>query len=209
MWGLVTGILILLASLLLATSLCAAGPASGPAIPSIFKPESTPAHSTYHLSPFVLAVTGVIFAIVFSLIACAITKFRRRSKRDAEPPQVYSSNRMELAWTVIPVLIVLVLFMAAARVIHAIQNARMPEGAIEVTVTGHQFWWKYRYPAPGIVTANELHVPASDPLRPSPTSLKLLSADTGHSSWVPGLAGKTDLVPNRVNKMWIDPQIAS
>jgi cytochrome c oxidase subunit 2 len=203
--GSVAGLLILLASLLLATSLCAADTASGPAIPSIFKPESTPADSIYHLSVFVLAITGIIFAIVFSLIAYAIAKFRRRSEDGAEPPQVYGSNQMELAWTVIPVLIVLVLFMATARVIHAIQDARMPKGAVEVTAIGHQYWWEFRYPVLGIVTANELHVPVSDPSHPTPTFLKLLSADTDHSFWVPRLAGKTDLIPNRINRMWIDP----
>src|SRR6202521_5420248 len=77
--GLVAGVLILLAAMSLAANLCSA--ASGPAIPSIFKPESTPADSIYHLSIFVLAITGVIFVIVFSLIAYAVTKFRRRSDR--------------------------------------------------------------------------------------------------------------------------------
>jgi cytochrome c oxidase subunit II len=201
--GPVAGVFILLAAVLLAASLCSA--ASGPAIPSIFKPKSTPADSIYHLSIFVLVITGIIFVIVFSLIAYAITKFRGRSDDGTEPPQVYGSNQIELAWTVIPVLIVLVLFMATARVIHAIEDARMPKGAIEVTVIGHQFWWEFRYPALGIVTANELHVPVSDPSHPTPTFLKLLSADTDHSFWVPRLAGKTDLIPNRVNKMWIDP----
>src|ERR1700730_14582592 len=206
-WGRIAGpdagILMLLAAVFLAGSLCSG--ATGPAVPSIFKPESTPADSIYGLSLLVLAVTGAIFVIVFSLIAYAVTKFRRRSEDGAEPPQVYGSNQMELAWTVIPVLIVLVLFMATARVIHAIEDARMPRGATEVTAIGHQYWWEFRFPALGIVTANELHVPVSNPSRPSPTFLKLLSADTDHSFWVPRLAGKTDLIPNRVNRMWIDP----
>jgi cytochrome c oxidase subunit 2 len=201
--GTVAGLLILLAAVFLAASLCSA--ASGPAMPSIFKPESTPADSIYHLSVLVLAVTGLIFVIVFSLIVYAIIKFRTRSNDGPEPPQVYGSNQIEIAWTVIPGLIVLVLFMATARVIHAIQDARKPEGAIEVTVIGHQFWWELRYPELGIVTANELHVPVSDPSHPTPTFLKLLSADTDHSFWVPRLAGKTDLIPNRVNQMWVDP----
>jgi cytochrome c oxidase subunit 2 len=204
--GPVAGILILLAAVFLAASLCSA--ATGPAIPSIFEPESTPADSIYHLSIFVLAITGVIFVIVFSLIAYAVTKFRRRAEDGPEPPQVYGSNQIELAWTVIPVLIVLVLFMATARVIFAIQDAREPKGSIEVTVIGHQFWWEIRYPALRVVTANELHVPVSDPEHPTPTFLKLLSGDTDHSFWVPRLAGKTDLIPNRVNKMWIDPHDA-
>ena len=56
-----------------------------------------------------------------------------------------------------------------------------------------------------VVTANELHVPLSDPKHPTPTFMKLLSADTDHSYWVPRLAGKTDLIPNHPNSMWIDP----
>jgi cytochrome c oxidase subunit 2 len=91
-------------------------------------------------------------------------------------------------------------------VIHAIQDAPQPPGAVEVTVIGHQFWWEYRYPALGVVTANELHIPVTDPLRPRPTFLTLLSADTDHSFWIPQLAGKTDLIPNRVNRLWMDPQ---
>jgi cytochrome c oxidase subunit 2 len=72
-------------------------------------------------------------------------------------------------------------------------------------VTGHQFWWEYRYPDSNVVTANELHVPISDPQHPTPTFLTLLSADTDHSFWVPRLAGKTDLIPNHPNELWIDP----
>jgi cytochrome c oxidase subunit II len=64
---------------------------------------------------------------------------------------------------------------------------------------------EYRFPDLNVVTANELHVPVSDPAHPSPTFITLLSADTDHSFWIPRLAGKTDLIPNRVNRMWIEP----
>src|SRR5579863_9464611 len=204
--GPLAGILAIFAALFPVASLC--GPQTGPAIPNIFKPESTPADSIYGLSLMVLAVTGLIFVVVFSLLAYAVAKFRRRANDNSEPPQVYGSSQIELAWTVIPVLIVLVLFVATARVIHAIQDAPKPAGAVDVTVIGHQFWWELRYPGLGIVTANELHVPVSDPAHPTPTFLKLLSADTDHSFWVPQLAGKTDLIPNRVNEMWMDPHRA-
>ena len=85
-------------------------------------------------------------------------------------------------------------------------DAPRPPTAVEVIVVGHQFWWEYRYPALGVVTANELHIPISDPSRPRPTFLTLLSADTDHSFWIPQLGGKTDLIPNHPNVMWIDPE---
>jgi cytochrome c oxidase subunit 2 len=200
------GMAVLLAGVLLAAELCIGAPANHSQIPSIFRPDSTPADSIFHLSVLVLAITGLIFLVVFGLLVYSVTKYRRRrGDNGREPPQVYGSNQVELAWTVIPVLIVLVLFLATARVIHSIQDAPEPPGTIEVTAIGHQFWWEFRYPALGVVTANELHVPVSDPSHPSPTFLTLLSADTDHSFWVPRLAGKTDLIPNRVNHMWIDP----
>src|ERR1700741_4613523 len=183
-----------------------ASPSGDPSVPSIFDSHSTPADSIRHLSHFVLGVTGLIFLVVFSLLSYVIVKFRGRAADTArEPAQVYGSTQIELAWTIIPVLIVVVLFLATARVIHAIQDAPKPAEAVEVTAIGHQFWWEFRYPGLGIVTANELHIPVSDPSHPTPTFLKLLSADTDHSFWVPQLAGKTDLIPNRVNEMWMDP----
>ncbi len=176
-----------------------------PGITSIFAPASTPARLIFDLSLFVVGITGVIFVVVAALLAYAVVKFRARAAdASSEPPQVYGSTQVELAWTVIPTLVVLVA--ATARVIHGIEDASQPASALEVTVIGHQFWWEYRYPQLGIVTANELHVPVSDAARPRPTVLTLLSADADHSFWVPQLAGKTDLIPNRTNKMWMDPQ---
>jgi cytochrome c oxidase subunit 2 len=140
------------------------------------------------------------------LLAYSVVKFRKRKNDDgSEPPQIFGSNQIELAWTVIPVLIVIVLFLASARVIKGVQDAQPPPNAIEVTAIGHQFWWEFRYPHLGVVTANELHVPVSNSAAPSPTFIHLLSADTDHSFWVPRLAGKTDLIPNHPNRMWIDP----
>jgi cytochrome c oxidase subunit 2 len=201
----ITGIALFLAGVLLAAGLCTAAQQANP-VPNIFDSHSTPADSIRHLSYFVLTVTGLIFAVVFILLTYVVVKFRARARdTEHEPAQVYGSTQIELAWTIIPILIVVVLFLATARVIHAIQDAPRPAEAVEITAIGHQFWWEFRYPTLGVVTANELHVPVSDPARPTPTFLKLLSADTDHSFWIPQLAGKTDLIPNRVNETWIDP----
>jgi cytochrome c oxidase subunit II len=173
---------------------------------NIFAPESTPTRAIVDLSMLVVGITGLIFVVVASLLVYAVVKFRATpTDVDREPAQVYGSTQIELAWTIVPVLIVVVLFAATARSIHAIQDAPQPPTAIAVTVIGHQFWWEYWYPALGVVTANELHVPVSDPSRPRPTVLTLLSADTDHSFWIPQLAGKTDLIPNRINRLWMDP----
>ena len=200
-----------LGSQILVCVCCSAAAFADPAVhfspTNIFAPASTPAKSIFGLSLFVLAVTGAIFLVVFTLLLYSVVKFRKRKSDDGrEPPQVYGSNQVEIAWTVIPVLIVVALFMATARVIADIQKASLPANTIEVVAIGHQFWWEYRYPGRGVVTANELHVPVSDPVHPTPTFIKLLSADTDHSFWVPRLAGKTDLIPNHPNTMWIDPQ---
>ena len=198
--------LVILAGILLAAGLCIAEPQATNPVPSIFEPHSTPADSILDLSNFVLGITGLIFLVVATLLTYAVVKFRSKAgEAEREPAQVYGSTQIELAWTVIPILIVVVLFLATARVLHAIQDAPKPAAAVEVTAIGHQFWWEFRYPHLGVVTANELHIPVSDPAHPTPTFLKLLSADTDHSFWVPQLAGKTDLIPNRINETWVDP----
>ena len=182
--------------------------ADGPqSSPSIFAPASTPASSIQNLSWFVLAITGGIFVTVGGLLAWAIFRYRaRKTDDDSEPAQIYGSTQVELAWTVIPVLIVVVLFLTTARIIFAIQDAPKPTVALDVTVVGHQFWWEFRYPE-----ARHRHGQRAARSgeqrrwRPKPTYLQLLSADVDHSFWVPQLGGKTDLIPNHPNDMWMDP----
>src|SRR6266568_4903315 len=175
--------------------------------PSMFAPVSTPAFAIRDLSFLVLAIVTFIFVVVAGVTVYAILRYRRRpGDDDRDPPQVYGSTQIELAWTVVPFLIVIILFLVTARYIFGIEGRAMPADALEVTVVGNQWWWEIRYPRHGIVTANELHVPVSDPARPTPTFVTLQSADVIHSFWVPQLAGKMDVIPNKTNRMWIDPQ---
>jgi cytochrome c oxidase subunit II len=174
--------------------------------PSIFAPVSTPAFLIREIAFFVLAITGVIFFLVSGLGVYALVRFRRRRGDDgSEPPQIYGSRQIELAWTVVPLLIVVVLFLVTARYIYGIERRAQPAEALEVTIVGHQWWWEIRYPKLGIVTANELHVPVSAAARPTPTYITLESADVIHSFWIPQLAGKMDVIPNKVNRVWVDP----
>jgi len=178
-----------------------------PSTPSIFAPASTPAFAIRDLSFLVLAIVTGIFIVVAGVTVYAILRYRRRPGDDGrDPPQVYGSMQIELAWTVVPFLIVIVLFLTTTRYIFAIERQPETPDAVEVTVIGNQWWWEIRYPRLGIVTANELHVPVSDAARPTPTFITLQSADVIHSFWIPQLAGKTDLVPGKTNRMWIDPR---
>lgn len=176
------------------------------AVGNIFDPQATPAEAVYRLSLVVIGLCNAIFLVVAGLLAFTIVRFRGKKDDTNEPAQVYGSSRIEIAWTVVPILIVLVLTLATAHVVTAVQGKRADPGALQVTVIGHQWWWEIRYPDLGIVTANELHVPLSSAAKPALTFLKLQSADVAHSFWVPQLAGKTDLIPNRTNTMWIDPK---
>jgi cytochrome c oxidase subunit 2 len=176
-------------------------------VANIFKPLATPGEAERQAAYLTLAVTAAIFVVVAGLIIYTVWRFRRRPNEDSqqEPPQVYGSNQIEAAWTIIPILIVFVLIGVSARVIASVQNASPPPKALKVRLIGHQWWWEVQYPDYGFVTANEIHVPTT-PDGKNATYLELTSVDVIHSFWVPQLAGKTDLIPNRVNYTWIDPR---
>ena len=132
-------------------------------VTNIFKPLSTPAQAIYEISLLALAICAGIFLVVGGLLAYTVVRFRQRPGDEGhEPPQIYGSNQLEFAWTVIPIVTVFVLFLATARTIYDVQGAVPPADALNVTVIGHQWWWEIRYPELGIVTANEMHVPVSE-----------------------------------------------
>jgi cytochrome c oxidase subunit 2 len=189
---------------------------------SIFDPASPPAASIRDLSLLVFAITGAIFLVVEGVLVYSLYRFRSRATPGGpgdgtEPPQVYGSQPIEIAWTAAPALIVFVLMLVVARTLGELRADpdRPPEGSqpLHVTVIGRQWWWEFDYEdyngrKLGFITANELHVPAStksgddSPGVPRPVYLTLRSADVCHSFWVPRLAGKTDLIPGRTNRMW-------
>lgn len=177
-------------------------------VADIFQPLSRPAEMIHEAAILVLLICAGIFIAVTGLLVFIVLKFRRPAHDDGrEPPQIYGSTQIELAWTVIPIVIIVVLILVASRTIGEIQDMKMPADALKVRVVGHQWWWEIHYPELGIVTANELHIPLSsrDIKKATPTHILLQSADVMHSFWVPQLAGKVDLMPNKDNEMWFDP----
>ena len=131
-------------------------------IADIMKPLASPAEAEKNIALFSFAITGVIFVVVAGLIIFTVWKFRRRKGEDEfkEPAQVYGSNQIEVAWTIIPVLIVFIMIGVTARVIAGVENASPPKDVTKITVIGHQWWWEVKYPDYSIITANEVHVPS-------------------------------------------------
>jgi cytochrome c oxidase subunit 2 len=180
---------------------------------SVLDPASPAAEAIRGLFGLVAAIAVAILVLVEGVLIYSLVRNRRRTgTADPEPPQVYGSVPIEIAWTAAPALVVLVLILLVGRVIWDVRPGpdNPPPGAqpLNVTVVGHQWWWEYRYEDSdgrdlGFVTANELHMPVSEAGTPRPVYLKLQSADVCHSFWVPRLGGKTDLLPGRTTNMWL------
>jgi cytochrome c oxidase subunit 2 len=191
--------------------LAAAGPQTQNV--SMFDPASPPAESIKNLTILVLAISGFIFVVVEGVLIYCVVRFRQPADGKGEPPQVYGSKSIEIAWTAAPALIVAMLTLVTARSLWEVNidppEPKKDDNALYVTVIGRQWWWEYRYDhyngAPlGFTTANELHVPVSDDT-PRKVYLTLKTADVCHSFWVPRLAGKTDLIAGKTNSMWFQP----
>jgi cytochrome c oxidase subunit 2 len=141
----------------------------------------------------------IVFVIVEVLLVYTIFKFRRREGGPA-PRQIHGNAALEITWTAIPALILVFLAVPTVRIIFENQRTA-PAEALQVEVIGHQWWWEFRYPQYGIVTANELYLPIGKTV-----NFSLRTRDVLHSFWVPQLGGKRDLIANRVNHIWFTPK---
>lgn len=177
---------------------------------SIFNPASPGAESIRTLSLLTFAISAFLFLLVEGILIYCFLRFRSKGGA-TEPPQVYGSKPIELAWTAAPALVVFVLVLVGARSLWEVKVAppkpEVGDNALFVTVIGRQWWWEYEYQSYNgrglsFTTANELHVPVGDAHVDRPVYLTLESADVCHSFWIPRLGGKTDLIPGRTNTMW-------
>lgn len=140
-----------------------------------------------------LVFIGVEVALVY-----VIVKFRRRPN-SADPKPVHGNTMLEILWTAIPAVILVLIAIPNVRTIFATQAKAAPD-ALQVEVIGHQWWWEFRYPEYGISTANELYLPKGRTV-----NFALTTKDVLHSFWIPQLGGKRDLITNRTNYLWFTP----
>lgn len=144
---------------------------------------------------FILA--GIVFAGVMALTLIFSLIYREREGGKAL--QVHGNSKLEVMWTFLPVLIVVIMAVPTFQVI-AETTGDAPEGALAVHATGHQWWFEFEYPELGVVTASDLHLPVGQAI-----SVTLKSGDVIHSFWVPQLSGKVDMVPGHENHLWFTP----
>ena len=155
---------------------------------SSIDPRTDFAETIHGLYRIVFIWSMVILGLVWALLAYVLVRFRARPGGET-PPQTHGNAKLEVAWTIVPALIVIAIAVPTIKAVFETQQGD-PEGAMVVDVIGHQFWWEFRYPDANVVTANELHLPVGRPV-----SLRIHSADVIHSFWIPQLGGKRDANP--------------
>ena len=167
------------------------------------EPDSPNAEGITHSYWFITAFILAIFALVEGLLIAFIVRFRRRRgrARDEDAPQIHGATRLETMWTIGPVL---VLFAIAAFVfaklpgIRDVPSATAAGGRLDVTVSGRQYYWEFRYPN-GVIAVDRLRAPASRSVELTVTAPDF---DVIHSWWIPALGGKLDAIPGRENRTW-------
>lgn len=173
--------------------------ACAPAHPnSIFHNHTDFNRDVGHLFDLLIGLGTFVFIFVETLLLITLIRFRKRDGQPA-PKQIHGHTRLEIIWTAIPALILAVIAVPTVRTIFKTE-APAASDALQVTVTGHQWWWQFDYPQYGITTANELYLPIGRTV-----NFTLKSADVIHSFWIPELGGKRDVVSNRTNYLWFTP----
>ena len=173
--------------------------------PSALDPRGPQAARIAELGWLMFAVSGVVFVIVMAVLLGGLFRPRRARRDDGQRPpedgvvgEVGETGLVVVAGIALPVVVLTGITIFTLRTLA--QTAIPPAAPVTVVeVVGHMWWWEVRYPREGFVTANEIHVPAGQPVE-----LRLRSPDVIHSFWVPQLMGKMDLVPGRENVTWIE-----
>jgi cytochrome c oxidase subunit 2 len=167
-------------------------------------PQTEKAQDIQNLYKIIFWASVIVFVGVQTAIGYTALRFRRRN--DVRPAQVHGSRKLEIAWTVIPAVILLLLFIPTAQVIFKHASEAEAQDAFQVNVLGKQWWWEISYPnipadpnqpdGGPLVTANEVILPVG-----ANVVFSLHSNNVIHSFWVPQLSGKLDVIPGHDNKL--------
>lgn len=181
--------------------------------PNVDKPYSTltPASETADdiqgLYKLLFWLSLVVFAgVQFAIIYVAL-RYKRRSSITRRPPQIHGNHRLEIIWTIIPAIVLLILLIPTISTLYE-HDAAAQEGDIVIDVYGKQWWWEFEYKEDAsqggksldVWTANEIYLPVG-----KKAQINLQSNNVNHSFWVPQLSGKLDVIPGHINTLSITP----
>jgi cytochrome c oxidase subunit 2 len=194
-------VLVAGAALALAAVAHAGNGGFAPATPH--SPNAGRINETYKL---ISIFTGIIFVVVEASLLWFVFRYRRRGRpRDAEGPQIHGATKLELIWTAVPVVILVIIVSFVLYKLPGIRNAPAASSAgppLNIRVDGHQFYWQFTYPD-GHVSIQELHAPVNRIVK-----LDIHSQDVAHSWWIPELGGKFDAIPGVTNHTWFKADLA-
>ena len=168
---------------------------------TIFGAHSEFGHSVDVLTRRLLYMGIVVFILVETLLVIILVRYRER-EGNREAKQFHGNSTLEIGWTLIPAVILAFIAVPTIRTIFKTQAKAIPN-ALQVEVIGHQWWWEFRYPQYGVITANELYLPVG-----RTANFALTTKDVLHSFWVPQLNGKRDLISNHTKYIWFTPDSA-
>jgi cytochrome c oxidase subunit II len=171
---------------------------TGVASQSTLTPHSGPAHDIATLWWVMFVGAVVVFGVVATLLLIGV--LRRRGERRPVQTDTPLARRLVLyGGAVVPVVVLVALFALVLHTIPSTSAAEAKKGRLTIRVIGHQWFWEIRYPRSGVVTANELHMPAGVPVR-----IEARTADVIHSFWVPELNRKLDMIPGKRNDLLLE-----
>ena len=157
-----------------------------------FNPVTPQGLAISNLFNLELVLSLALFFLIAGLVGYSLVRFRRRPG-DKDPGQVSGNRKFEIAWTVVPIVVLGTMFVLTLRTMQDV-NQSSPS-ALSVELIGHQWWWEFRYPSAHVITANEFHVPVGVPLY-----LSIESTDVIHSFWVPQFGWMQDAVPGKTTR---------
>jgi len=165
---------------------------------SALKPSGPVAAMQYDLMMLSSAIMIGVFVVVMLIFTYVLIRYRKRPGQQGIPKQVEGNHALEILWTVIPFLLLIIMAIPTVTTGFALGKVYSKEEAVQVTVTAHQFWWEFEYPELGVSTAQDLVLPVGKKVQ-----FNVTSADVMHAFWIPALGGKIDTNPGQENKIWL------
>lgn len=163
-------------------------------------PKGYGAEQSMKLIILTTVVMGSVFIIVCIILAFVLFKFRRKKgQEDFIPKQVEGHKGLEVIWTVIPIILVIIMAVPTTLVSFDLADASDAKDHLNIKVTGNQYWWHFDYEGEDIQTSQDLYIPVGEKVY-----LNMISTDVIHSFWVPAISGKMDVNPENVNTMYIE-----